>query len=232
MQSLARAAAQRVARAASAVPRHHACRRSSSSAAQTEDKGGGGIVELREYVVKPEFMGEYMKVSTAGGDLRKRLVPLRLFAVPETGDTLNLAQHLYAYESLGARQAARNTAMADAEWQAYIATIRPHLLHQKSSIFVEEDLRHLQPAAKGMTTEFIAAGTGGVGIYELRRYRVKLGWANLREFMGQLKEGLPHKLSHASSGTELCSVLRSDVGDISEVGAPSVLCDGEGPGRR
>ena len=51
--------------------------------------GCAGIVELREYVIKPEFIGEYLGVSSKGGDLRKRLVPLRLFAVPEVGDTLN-----------------------------------------------------------------------------------------------------------------------------------------------
>ena len=179
-----------------------------------------GCVELREYIVKPQFIGDYMKVSTEGGDLRKRLVPLRLFGVPETGDTLNLAQHFYYYDNLQERQQARDAAQADPEWQAYIGTIRPHLAQQKSTIFVEPCFVSKLQGVKGMRTETVGGSSAddAPGLYELRRYTVSRG---LAEFWDVSKAVFDRTSENAQSGsgTELCTVLEANVGLMSEVRA-------------
>ena len=195
--------------------------------ASTGGVAGPGIVELREYVVNPQYIGDYMKASTEGGDLRKRLVPLRLFGTPETGDILNLAQHFYHYECLDERQAARNAAQADPEWQQYIATIRPHLLQQRSTILVEAPFIHDMIGLEGMAKETIVPDdeASGPGIYELRRYKVALGYDRLMEFMEHMEKGMHVKLAACDPGSKLCSVLNSDVGDICEVCLFPVLLD-------
>ena len=49
------------------------------------------VVELREYQLIPGRAAEYMKLANDTAELRKSLVPLRLFSTPEVGGTLNMA---------------------------------------------------------------------------------------------------------------------------------------------
>ena len=57
----------------------------------------------------------------------------------------------------------------------------------------------------------------GPGIYELRRYKVALGYDKLMDFMDHMERGMHAKLEASDPGSKLCSVLNSDIGDISEV---------------
>jgi hypothetical protein len=43
------------------------------------------IIELREYAIKPECSTAYVEATRKAYDLRKSLVPIRLFSFPDTG---------------------------------------------------------------------------------------------------------------------------------------------------
>ena len=49
---------------------------------------------------------------------------------PDVGGELNKVVHFYAYESMGAREAARAAAAANADWAAYVDAGRHHLQKQ------------------------------------------------------------------------------------------------------
>ena len=53
-------------------------------------------------------------------EVRKRLLPLKLFAQPETGGQLGVATHLYGYTGHEERDARRAAAMEDPEWLAFL----------------------------------------------------------------------------------------------------------------
>jgi len=187
---------------------------------QSASASSPGVVELREYVLKPEFIGEYMKISTEGGDLRKRLVPLRLFGNPETGDTLNLAQHFYHYSDLTERQEARDAAQVDPDWQEYIGAIRPHVAVQKSTIYVEAPFVYEGSLElSGMSEEFVHSDGDKPGVYELRRFRVNPGGGSVLAFLDMFEDAAKLEVQNAADGSALKTVLVSEVGDGSEVGS-------------
>ena len=79
-----------------------------------------------------------MAATTTSADLRKSLVPLRLFTVPETGGTLNVATHFYHYEGgFAERDKCRAAQGENLEWARYLGVARPCMIEQKSTVFVE-----------------------------------------------------------------------------------------------
>lgn len=98
----------------------------------------GPLLEIREYWLHPAGVKPFLALSAETAGLRRSLLPLVGFWSPDTGaGDLNRVVHLYAYESLEARDAARAAAARHQGWQRYIDAARPHVQRQASRIMVE-----------------------------------------------------------------------------------------------
>lgn len=202
--------------------------RHAASRARTAGRRGyssAAVVELREYNLKPEAVLTYGQVTADTADLRRSLVPLRLFSQPETGGVLNVATHLYYYEGgVLDRDAKRAVQAQNADWQAYLDKSRPCVDAQKSTIFVEAPLvgdPALGLSGLGLESQDQAPAppTPAAVIYELRRYRLRLGYEIVPRFLELYGAGLPSKLAAPGTdpGTSLCTVLYSDIAPLNEV---------------
>merc|ERR1719253_1700883 len=84
------------------------------------------------------YANSYLQLTALSSALRKSLLPLRLFAVPETGGTLNIATHLYHWaDGYAERNAGDAKCRASEEWKDYIKKVQPALVRQQSTIFME-----------------------------------------------------------------------------------------------
>jgi hypothetical protein len=70
----------------------------SSSSSSSDDYGNPPVVELREYTLLPGGAEKYMELAEKSAPLRKSMLPLRFFGLPQTGGTLNVATHMYFYK--------------------------------------------------------------------------------------------------------------------------------------
>lgn len=182
------------------------------------------IVELREYQLHPEHAVKYMKLTAEAADIRKRLVPLRMFSLPETGGPLlHVATHAYYYQGgLEERDERRPVMGSDPDWVAYLQQCRPCMMSQASTIWVEADLVQkfhllgLKTEADRNTSNTPPEATT---ILELRRYQLKLGYDTVPEFLKLYEAGLPSKLNAEGTDptSELVTVMHTDVGPLNQV---------------
>jgi hypothetical protein len=109
-----------------------------------------------------------MAEATASSDLRKSLVPLRLFSLPEVGGELNVASHLYYYEGgMKDRAAKRKISGANEEWVSFVNSSRSGVRWQESRIYAEAPQFVLDAGgAKGGKWE--GEGVSEPGVYEYR----------------------------------------------------------------
>ena len=178
-----------------------------------------GILELREYALKVQHAAKYVDATRNAAGLRKGLFPLRLFSLPETGGKLHVATHLYAYESMEAREQARASAMGEKGWGEYLGTVRPLVETQQSNIYVEAPLVDkfgLHGFAPGDSGALAVEGEGNC-IYEFRKYQLKLGYDTVPKFMEFYEAGLPSKLRTTDPTTSLVSLFSTEVGTLNEV---------------
>lgn len=182
------------------------------------------IIELREYQLQCGNSARYIEVTTATEKLRKSLVPLRLFCAPDTGGILNTMTHFYNYEGgMEERETARITASRSTEWKEYLSQARPNVIQQRSTIYIESSLVQ-EHGLVGMKTEFVGA-TGAAKevaadvIYEIKKYKLKLGYSVVPQFMEIYGRGITSKLRTPGTDprTSLCSLMYSDVGDLNTV---------------
>ncbi len=186
------------------------------------------IVELREYALHPSHVVQYTQATTEAAELRKSLTPLRLFSMPETGGQLNVATHLYYFHGFEERNSKRSAMSKSAEWKQYLKKVKPCMISQTSTIFVEAPLVSEMDGICGLdpdanATSILNAGdTDNVAedsIFEIRRYQLKLGYDTVPKFLKLYKEGLPSKLNAEGTDTTtaLVTLLYSDVGQLNEV---------------
>jgi hypothetical protein len=200
-----------------------------AAAAVTGSSSGQPIVELREYVLRPEHAMSYMQATADTAELRKSLAPLRFFSLPETGGQLHVATHAYYYEGGHAERDAKRANMgANPDWKAYIGKCRPFADTQQSNIFVEAPLVSIMDS-----TQAQGGGGGGVqglasipeelpgdnSILEIRRYKLKLGYDTVPKFLELYGAGLPSKLNAVGTDptTSLVTLLYTEVGRLNEV---------------
>ena len=177
------------------------------------------IVELREYALHPRYAGEYLKYTREAAPLRKRLFPLRLFSVPETGGELNVATHFYHYkDGLDERDEKRSVAATNVEWKEYLKLVRPCMASQKSNIFVQAPLVE-NFNLNGFESDHLHPRFGGNSncIYEIRRYQLVLGYETVPNFLSFYESGLPAKLDTVAPGTSLVTVIYNEIGSLNEV---------------
>jgi NIPSNAP len=111
------------------------------------------FVEERIYRVKPGCLGAYFALYEAKGlEPQSRYLSTMLgYYASEIGD-LNEAVHLWAHESLDAREANRALMRADPDFQAYWQEVRGLIVEQRNRIlkpapFFEARLRAMTAGA-------------------------------------------------------------------------------------
>ena len=179
------------------------------------------IIELREYKLHPAHVKPYLTATVDAAEIRKSLVPLRLFTMPETGGVLNVPTHFYYYKGgFEERDACRARQSDTKEWVEYLKVARPCVLEQKSTIFVEAPLVQKFPEICGLidVPSFSDDVSASDCIYEMRRYKLKLGYDTVPNMLKFYEDGLPSKLnSEGDPSTSLVTVLYSEVGVLNEV---------------
>lgn len=118
------------------------------------------------------------------------------------------------------------------DWQAYLQSVQPFMVDQKSTIFVEASLvseiegvcglKHtgnIEQLLYDQHSDDDASSTSSDSILELRRYQLKLGYDTVPKFLELYGTGLPSKLKAPGTdpSTSLVTLLSSEVGQLNEV---------------
>jgi hypothetical protein len=184
------------------------------------------IVEMREYDLNPMYAHSYLHHTAAKADLRKQMSPLRLFCLPETGGKLNVATHLYHWRGGYRERNARKTDMAsNEEWKEYIKKVQPALASQRSSLWMEAPFVYEMPGVVGLNMgrgeSMVRMGGkySNNAVYEVCRYKLKLGYDVIPTFLDLYADGLPSKLEAIGSDptSNLITLMYSTVGTLNEV---------------
>lgn len=184
------------------------------------------VIEFREYDLIPEHASSYMQATADASDLRKSLVPLRFFSLPETGGQLLVATHAYYY---GGGYSERDTKRAiqakDEKWRDYLLRCRPFVHGQRSTIWTEapflSDMIKEYDNVRGLANnpETTSVVNDSNCVLEIRRYKLKLGYDTVPQFMNLYQTGLPSKLNAPGTdpSTSLVTVMYTEVGRLNEV---------------
>ncbi|GMH72045.1 hypothetical protein TrLO_g6959 [Triparma laevis f. longispina] len=185
----------------------------------TYSSSSPGIYEYRHYQLYPASVNAYVAMATESSDLRKSLVPLRLFSLPETGGDLNIASHLYYYEGgMEERDAKRKVSGGSDRWKKFVADSRVHVLAQKSLIYTEAPSSVLEAGdSKGGVWDGSSVTSSPDVCYEIRKYQLGLGYDAVPDFLDVFSEGLQHKVKCQDEETQLATVMYSEVGRLNEV---------------
>lgn len=90
------------------------------------------IVEMRTYQVQPGKAAEFLKIYEDNGlHIIARHAKLIGCWTKESG-TLNSVVFLWGYDSFGHRSEQRAKLAQDTQWQAFVPSILPYLVHQES----------------------------------------------------------------------------------------------------
>ena len=177
------------------------------------------IVELREDLLKPEFTSKYLATTEQTADLRKALIPLRLYSLPDTGGKLNVATHVYYYaDGHPERDTARAQMAQSPQWQSYLETSKVFIQNEASAILVESPLIKKFAEIQGLANN-LENDRNNKCIFEIRRYNLILGYDTVPKFMKLYEAGLPSKLRAEGTDptTSLITLLYSEVGRLNEV---------------
>ena len=178
------------------------------------------IFEHRTYALTPSDVTHFTNKVTAAGDLRKSLLPLRLFTMPETGGDLNVASHLYFYPGgMTERDAVRKVSGGNKEWKEFVEDSRRHVSSQRSSIYTEAPGFVLDAAGTAGGADEGGTGDGeDSGIFEVRRYQLVLGYSTVPAFMDHYARGVEAKVKAGQDeGTRLSTVMYNEIGSLNEV---------------
>lgn len=90
------------------------------------------IYEMRTYQVQAGKAGEFLKIYQENGlGIITRYAKLVGCWTKESG-VLNSVVFLWAYEDFGHRAQQRAKMAKDADWQAFVPSMLPYLVHQES----------------------------------------------------------------------------------------------------
>lgn len=90
------------------------------------------ILEMRTYQVQAGKAAEFLKIYQENGlHIITRYAKLQGCWTKESG-TLNSVVFLWSYDDYGHRSEQRAKLGQDTQWQAFVPTILPYLVHQES----------------------------------------------------------------------------------------------------
>jgi NIPSNAP len=197
---------------------------SSTIAAVADVPSPRPIVEIREYEIYPKHSAEFWQKTAQSAKLRISMAPLRFFTYPETGGKLHIATHAYYYlNGHSERDTKRQRMMDDPTWCTYVHDVLPYLKSQTSTIWVEAPLvQKYSPLVGGLLTPPLTSNNiknSAKTIFEIRRYRLKLGYDTVPKFLNIYESGLSSKLNATGTHptTALVTLLYSEVGRLNEV---------------
>ncbi len=95
------------------------------------------IVEERNYTLKPGKAGEFMALYQQRGlEIQTRILGNLIgYFMSEIGE-LNVAVHMWGYDSLEERTRRRNLLMQEEEWRGYVAAVTPLIDRMSNRILV------------------------------------------------------------------------------------------------
>jgi len=176
-----------------------------------------GLLEVREYTLSPSGFKDYVKITQEHASLRKELLPLLGMFTCDIGADLNKITHFYHYKDLAQRDAVRQAAGSNPQWQAYISSVRPHVLAQESSIMSEAWGVYSATSSSGAAGFRAPAHTGATPpVYELRQYQLHPGYGSVPKLLAAFQEGLPEKISADRDGL-LVLMAYTEVGLLNNV---------------
>ena len=95
------------------------------------------IVEERTYTLEVGKVPEYLRLYEEEGlAIQTRILPRMVGYFHTEVGTLNQVVHLWAYEDFEERTRKRAELFSDEEWKAYVAKVRPLILHQENRILI------------------------------------------------------------------------------------------------
>ena len=185
--------------------------------------GGGGavagepFVEVRRYRLDAGGSAEYLKRCAETAAVRAELCPgFRGFFTTELGGDVNEVWHLYAYDGYDQRDATRKRMGADPRWAKFLADTKPALQAQHADVFLEAtELLDAAGARPGGLAAFAPRNAAAAPVYELREYRLELGYNPIPKLREAFAKGLPSKVAADASGYgEPVFMGWSDVGEL------------------
>ena len=190
-----------------------------------------------------------MEFAQAQSELRRQLLPIRLCCAPDLGGKQNVMTHFYYFDQgIEQREDVRAAVAEHSQWQQYLMESRRYVLEQHANLYVEAPLVKSHNL-RGMATVFIGEGSGGGSsgggsvdtftssahsgfaapggtgpasaacIYEIRKYKLGLGYGVVQQFLALYEAGLPSKLGAEGNdpSSELCTIVSSEVGETNNV---------------
>ena len=160
-----------------------------------------------------------MSHTASTADMRKSLMPLRLFSLPETGaGPLHVARHLYHYASINVRDEARAKALGVPAWKEGVIAGRHHIAEQHSRLYSEAPSDVLVAGkALGGTWDGNGLADSSDTIYEYRRYQLKLGYDTVPRFYKLYGNSISSKVANQDEQTSLATVMHTEIGEMNQV---------------
>jgi len=211
------AALGRAARAGAGAPAPRAAPRCPSPRPAAAAAAGRdpGLLEWRTYHLHPEGQTAYMAQSAEYAGLRRKVFPnWRGFWSCDVGGALNAVHHVYHWESVSQRSEHRARAAENADWAAYVSAGKQYLRTQEATLF--RSTSAVLDAAKAASLEEFSPEPADAAVYELRTYRLKLGYDTVPKFLEAFAQGVPHKIA-ADTVSELAFFGFVDVGRLNKV---------------
>jgi len=177
-----------------------------------------GLWEVRQYLVRPDKIGEYVGLCTASAGARARLAPgFSGFFVSELGGVLNQVTHFYHYPCYDSRDEARAAMTKDGEWCEFLDKSKPMLQSQAADVFIEAADCMQAAGVEGHAKDFRAEGAGGGALYELRTYQLDLGYDAIPSLRKHMVAGLPSKVAADAEGrAQLAFMGWTDAGPLNK----------------
>jgi len=184
---------------------------------------GPGFFELRQYDIKPDQIKFYLSETAKHESDRANAFnsPASRFLgfwSTEIGGNLNRVHHLYHYSDYDTRDKIRAAAAANEGWNAYLAKVKPAMVSQQSSAFIEAS-SVLSACSLPNALDFKPPSESPLKVaYEMRVYQLQLGYNRVPDFLKLYGKGLPDKLHVDQTGaSQLVTLLYSDSGPMNKV---------------
>eukprot|EP00200_Dunaliella_tertiolecta_P012987 CAMPEP_0202369310 /NCGR_PEP_ID=MMETSP1127-20130417/1172_1 /ASSEMBLY_ACC=CAM_ASM_000462 /TAXON_ID=3047 /ORGANISM="Dunaliella tertiolecta, Strain CCMP1320" /LENGTH=259 /DNA_ID=CAMNT_0048964931 /DNA_START=62 /DNA_END=841 /DNA_ORIENTATION=- len=191
----------------------------SQALASFSSSSAPGFVEVREYVLKPEGVTDYLRLTEEYADVRKELLPFLGMFSCDIG-ALNKVTHFYSYKDYDERDQVRARVAQDARWKRYVNEGRKHVVHQTSKIMMEA-LPIYQALNLPSTTHFQTpprlSDAAPKVMYEMRNYQLHPGYGSVPKLIDAFAKGLPAKLEADPGNGNLAFFGYVDVGTLNNV---------------
>jgi len=172
-----------------------------------------GFFELRQSEVRPPGMRDFSDLVKSHPITAMR--PRGIWTT-DVGESMTRVYHLYHWIDYNERDKQHAAFRQSAEFSDVSRRMADSVTQESCSIFAEATPMLAAVGLPGMLDYAVPASASSppsVGVYELRKYQLKLGYTTVPRFLELYQEGLVDKLAADKSGqSELVSLLHSEAG--------------------